>query len=80
MGLKDNINPHDLPVEPAEIIDDPPPKPEEVVTVEDAGEANARVLRYQPAIRRGNELNVERRRKALESAKTGFITRLLRLV
>ena len=44
VGLKDNINPHDLLVEPAEIIDDPPPKPEAVVTGEDAGEANARVL------------------------------------
>ena len=44
VGLKDNINPHHLLVEPAEIIDDPPPKPEAVVTGEDAGEANARVL------------------------------------
>ena len=36
-GLKDNINPHDLLVEPAEIIDDPPPKSEALVTGEDAG-------------------------------------------
>ena len=34
-GLKDNINPHDLLVEPAEIIDDPPPKSEALVTGED---------------------------------------------
>ena len=63
VGLNDNINPHDLLVDPAEIIDDPPAKPEAVVTGEDDGEANARVLRDQAAIRRVNELNVERRRK-----------------
>ena len=44
-------------------IDDPPPKSEAVVTGENAAEANARVLRDQAAIRRVNELNVERRRK-----------------
>ena len=72
MGLKDNINPHDLPVEPAEIIHDPPPKPEEVVTGENAGEANARVLRDQAAIRRVNELNVERRRKGPRISQNWF--------
>ena len=40
-GLKDNINPHDLLVEPVEVIDEPPPKPETVVTGEDAGAADA---------------------------------------
>ena len=63
VGLKDNINPHHLLAEPAEVIDEPPPKAETVVTGEDAGEAKARILRDQAAIRRVNELNVERRRK-----------------
>ena len=26
-GLKDNINPHDLLIEPTEVIDEPPPRP-----------------------------------------------------
>ena len=72
VGLKDNINPHDLLVEPAEIIDDPPPKPEAVVTGEDAGEANARVLRDQAAIRRVIELNVEPRRKSPRISQNWF--------
>ena len=50
-------------MEPTEIIDDPPPKPEAVGYADDAGEANARVLRDQAVVRRVNELNVERRRK-----------------
>ena len=62
-GLKDNINPQDLLVEPAEFIDEPPPRAEAVGATEDAGEANARVLRDQAAVRRINELNIERRRK-----------------
>ena len=60
VGLKDNINPQDLLVEPAEVIDDPPPKREAVGPAEDAGEANARVLRDQAAVRRISELKVER--------------------
>ena len=62
-GLKDNIKPHDLLVEPTEVIDEPPPRPESVAEGEDAGAANARRQRDQAAIRRITELNVERRRK-----------------
>ena len=29
-GLKDNINPHDLLIEPAEVLDELPPRPETV--------------------------------------------------
>ena len=65
VGLKDNVNPQDLLAEPAEIIDEPPPKPETVGTGKDAEEANARVLRDQAAVRRANEWNLERRRKGL---------------
>ena len=63
VGLKDNINPHDLLVEPAEVIDEPPPRAEAVGATEDAGEANAQILRDQAVVRRINELNIGRRRK-----------------
>ena len=64
VGLKDNINPQDLLVEPAEVIDEPPPRAEAVGATEDGwGGANARILRDQAAVRRINELNIERRRK-----------------
>ena len=72
VGLKDNINPQDLSVEPAEVIDDPPPKPEAVGNAEDAGEANARALRDQAAVRRITELNVERRRKGPRISQNWF--------
>ena len=36
--------PRPLTAEPSKIIDDPPPKPEAVVTGGDAAEANARVF------------------------------------
>ena len=72
MGLKDNINPQDLLVEPTEIIDDPPPKPEAVCHAEDAGEANARVLRDQAVVRRVTGLNVERRRKGPRVSQNWF--------
>ena len=62
-GLEDNINLHDLLVEPTEVIDKPPSRPESVAEDEDAGAANARRQRDQAAIRRITELNVERRRK-----------------
>ena len=64
VGLKDNVNPQDLLAEPAEIIDEPPPKPETVGTGKDAAEANARVLRDQAAVRRANEWNLERGKKS----------------
>ena len=63
VGLKDNINPQDLLVEPAEVIDERPPRAEAVGATEDAREANARILRGQAAVRRINELNIERRQK-----------------
>ena len=71
VGLKDNINLQDLLVEPTEIIDEPP-KPEAVGPGEDAGEANARVLRDQAAVRRVSELNVERRRKGSRISQNWF--------
>ena len=61
VGLKNNINPQDLLVERAEVIDEPPPRAEAVGAMEDAVEANARILRDQAAVRRINELNIERR-------------------
>ena len=67
VGLKDNINPQDLLAEPAEVIDEPPPRAEAVGATEDAAEANARVLRYQSAVRRVNELNIDRRRRGLRT-------------
>ena len=72
MGLKDNINPQNLLVEPEEVIDEPPPRAEAVGTTEDAGEANARVLPDQAAVRRINELNIERRRKGPRISKNWF--------
>ena len=72
VGLKDNINPQELLVESAEVIDDPPPKPEAVGPAEDAGDANSRVLRDQAAVRRITELNVERRRKGPRISQNRF--------
>ena len=63
LSLKDSIIPHDLLADPAENIDEPPPKPEAIGPSEDAAEANARVLPDQATDRRVTELNLERRRK-----------------
>ena len=71
-GLKDNINPQDLLVEPTEVIDEPPPRPESVAEGEDAGAADARSRRDQAAIRRIAELNVERRRKGPRISQNWF--------
>ena len=71
-GLKDNINPHDLLSEPAEVLDEPPPKPETVAAGEDAGAADARRQRDQAAVRRINELNVERRIKGSRISQNWF--------
>ena len=71
-GLKDNINPHDLITEPTEVIDEPPPRPESIADDEDAGAADARRQRDQAAIRRINELNLERRRKGPRISQNWF--------
>ena len=71
-GLKDNINPHDLLVEPTEVIDEPPSRPELIAEGEDAGAANARRQKEQAAIRRITELNVERRRKGPRISQNWF--------
>ena len=49
-----------------------PPKPEAVGPGEDAGEANARVIRDQAAVRRVTELNVEHRRKGPRITQNWF--------
>ena len=71
-GLKDNINPHDLLIEPAEVLDEPPPRPETIADGEDAGAAEARRQRDQAAIRRINELNIETRRKGPRISQNWF--------
>ena len=71
-GLKDNINLHDLLVEPTEFIDKPPSRPESVAEGEDAGAANVRRQRDQAAIRRITELNKERRRKGPRISQNWF--------
>ena len=71
-GLKDNINPRDLVIEPTEVLDEPPPRPESIAEGEDAGAANARRQRDQAAIRRITELNIERRRKGPRISQNWF--------
>ena len=71
-GLKDNINPHDLLTEPTEVVDKPPPRPESIADGEDTGAAEARRQRDQAAIRRINELNIERRRKGPRISQNWF--------
>ena len=71
-GLKDNINPHDLLIEPAHVLDEPPPRPETVADGEDAGADEARRQRDQAAVRRINELYVERRRKGPRVSQNWF--------
>ena len=46
-GLKDKINPHDLLIEPPEVLDEPTPKLEIVADGEDAGAVEARRQRDQ---------------------------------
>ena len=71
-GLKDNINPHDLLIEPAEVLDEPPPRPETIADGEDAGAVKARRQRDQAAIRRINDLNIERKRKGPRISQNWF--------
>ena len=59
VGLQDNINPNDLLDDPADIIDEPPPKPQAPGQGEDAAETSARILRDQAAVRRATEFNQE---------------------
>ena len=59
-------------MEPAEVIDEPPPRAEAVSATKDAGEANARILRDQAEVRRINELNIERRRKGPRIGQNWF--------
>ena len=55
-----------------EIIDEPPPKTETITNGGDAADANARILRDQAAVRRVNELNLERRKKGPRISQNWF--------
>ena len=64
VSLKDNISPGELLVAPAELVDEPYPKPEAPGTDESAADVTNRNLRVAVANRRTDEYNLERRRKA----------------
>ena len=61
--LKDNISPGELLVAPAELVDEPYPKPEAPSAEENAAYVANRNLRIAAANRRIDEYNQERRRK-----------------
>ena len=63
VSLKDNISPGELLVAPAELVDEPYPKPEAPSTDENAADVADRNLRMAAANRRIDEYNQERRRK-----------------
>ena len=63
VSLKDNISPGELLVAPAELVDEPYPKPEAPSADENAADASNRNLRIAAANRRIDEYNQERRRK-----------------
>ena len=63
VSLKDNISPGELLVAPAELVDEPYPKPEAPSADENAADAANRNLRIAAANRRIDEYNQERRRK-----------------
>ena len=63
MSLKDNISPGELLVAPAELVDEPYPKPEAPSAEENAADVANRNLRIAAANRRIDEYNQERRRK-----------------
>ena len=63
VSLKDNISPGELQVAPAELVDEPYPKPEAPNADENAAEVANRNLRNEAANRRIDEYNQERRRK-----------------
>ena len=59
MGLKGNITPNDVLVDPVMIVDEIRPKPETLDVTEDAVARDASVLRNQGALRKTDELNAE---------------------
>ena len=63
VSLKDNISPGELLVAPAELVDEPYPKPEAPSADENAAELADRNLRIAAANRRIDEYNQDRRRK-----------------
>ena len=63
MSLKEKCDPNILLTDPAELHDDPPPRPEQIPNSETAEEADSRTARNEAAIRRTNEANEERRKK-----------------
>ena len=63
VSLKENISPGEVLVAPAELVDEPYPKPEAPGTDESAADVTNRNLRVAAANRRIDEYNQERRRK-----------------
>ena len=63
VSLKENCDRNILLTDPAEVHDDPPPRPEQIPNSETAEEADSRTARSEAAIRRTNEANEERRKK-----------------
>ena len=63
INLREHCDPKDLLAGPAEVYDDPPPRPEKIPASENETERNNRFARDQAEIRKVNEINIERRKK-----------------
>ena len=94
LGIKDNFNVSDIVIEPGDVHDDPPPKPESRPETETQQESDDRIRRDAAARRRVDETNAERRKKgprigmnwffheaeARARSRLFFVTRMFKLL
>ena len=60
--FRENCDPKDFLADPAEVFDDPPPRPERIPESENETERKNRVARDQAEIRKTNEIKIVRRK------------------
>ena len=63
INLREKCDPKYLLADPAEVFDDPPPRPKKFPEARNETERNNRVTRDQAEIRKVNEINIERTKK-----------------
>ena len=72
INLREHCDPKDLLADPAEVLDDPPPRPERIPESENETERKNRVARDQAEIRKTNEINIVRRKKGPKLGQNNF--------
>ena len=63
INFREHCDPKDLLVDPAEVFDDPPPRPERIPDSENETKRNNRVATVRAEIKKVNEINIEMRKK-----------------